>query len=123
MEAAAFLRESEEINNEQWRKFSNRFFAEYRDTILQYYGYESQPYYALPKGVNYPRFFIALMSVLQELEIIGCTPSELANILCGAFRFHEERSTIRKWLYEIPPEYEEFLDKFKDLFSTIEIKK
>ena len=42
MDAAAFLQESNDVNNELWRKFSRRFFAEYRDTILEYYGYKKQ---------------------------------------------------------------------------------
>lgn len=72
MEIAVFLRESGDIDNEQWHKFSRRFFAEYRDTIMQYYGYESQVYYTLPRELVYPRFFIAVMSVLLELGVIRC---------------------------------------------------
>lgn len=122
METAAFLQESEDVGNNQWRRFSSRFFIEYHDTILQYYGYENQVYYTLPREVNYPRFFIAVMSVLLELKIVGCSKAELVNTLYGAFRFRKERSTVRKWFYEVPPEYEELLTTFKNLFSTLKIK-
>lgn len=123
LETAAFLRESEEVDNKQWCKFSGRFFLEYRDTIMQYYGYESQIFNLPLRDVHYPRFFIALMSVLLKLGIIGCNPTELTNTLYGAFRFSQERSTVRKWFYEIPPEYEDVLTKFKCLFSTLKFKK
>ena len=123
MEIAVFLRESGDIDNEQWHKFSRRFFAEYRDTIMQYYGYESQVYYTLPRELVYPRFFIAVMSVLLELGVIRCKRGKLAKTLFGMFGFEQELSTIRRWFYDMPPEYEDILTTFKDLFRTLEIKK
>ena len=45
METAIFLRESDEVDNEQWHKFARRFFEEYRDTIIQYFGYEKLMHY------------------------------------------------------------------------------
>lgn len=107
MEAAAFLCESDKINNEQWRKFARRFFAEYCNTIMQYYGYERTLRYTLPIVVKYPRLFIAVMVLLLELEIIVCKKVELTNTLHEAFCFGKERSTIRKWFYDAYPEYEE----------------
>lgn len=123
MEIAVFLRESDEIDREQWHKFSQRFFAEYRDTIIQYYGYESQMYYTLSRELGYPRFFIAVMSVLLELEIIRAKKGKLAKTLCGMFRFDQELSTVRRWFYDIPPEYEEILTTFKNSFHTLKNKK
>ena len=123
MEIAVFLRESGDIDNEQWHKFSRRFFTEYRDTIMQYYGYESQLYYAPPRVLVYPRFFIAVMSVLLELGIIRAKKGQLVKTLCGMFCFDQELSTVRRWFYEMPPEYEEILTTFKDLIYTLKIKK
>ena len=54
MEIAVFLRESGDIDNEQWHKFSRRFFTEYRDTIMQYYGYESQHVLCATQGIGLP---------------------------------------------------------------------
>ena len=123
MDAAAFLQESNDVNNELWRKFSRRFFAEYRDTILEYYGYKKQMYSTQPQAVNYPRFFVAVMKVLFESGIFGCNRKELANALYEAFCLGKERSTIRRWLYEMPPEYEENLNSFKDTIPTQKNKK
>lgn len=123
MEAAVFLRESDEVSNEQWYKFSRRFFTEYRDTIIRYYGYENQLQYTPPRVVNYPQLFIAIISVLEELDFFGCKKTELVNTLYGVFCFGKERSTIRKWLYEVYPEYEVFLINFKKSFGTLKIKK
>lgn len=39
------------------------------------------------------------------------------------FGFDQELSTIRRWFYDMPPEYEDILTTFKDLFRTLEIKK
>ena len=123
MDAAAFLRESDDVNNELWRKFSRRFFAEYRDTIIEYYGYKKQLYSTPPQAVNYPRFFVAVMKVLFESDIFGCNRKELANALYEAFCLGKERSTIRRWLYEMPPEYEDDLNSFKDIIPTQKNKK
>lgn len=123
MEIAVFLRESDEIDCEQWHKFSQRFFEEYRDTIMQYYGYESQTYHTSPRDLNYPRFFIAVMSLLLELGVIRSKKAELSKTLYGMFRFDQELTTIRRWFYETPPEYEDVLTTFKDSFSTLKNKK
>ena len=123
METAVFLRESGDIDSEQWHQFSHRFFTEYRDTIIQYYGYESQLYYTPPRELVYPRFFVAVMSVFLELGIIRAKKGQLVKTLCGMFRLDQELSTIRRWFYEMPPEYEEVLTKFKDSFHTLKTKK
>lgn len=122
METAVFLRESKDVDCKQWHKFSNRFFKEYRNTIMQYYGYESQAYYMPPKEVKYPCLFIAVMTVLLEHKIIDCNPTELIKMLYGAFSFKPAYATIHKWFYDIPPEYEEFLIKFNELLGTLKIK-
>ena len=123
MDAADFLLESDDVNNELWHKFFRRFFAEYRDTIIEYYGYEKQMYSTPPQAVNYPRFFVAVMKVLFESDIFGCNKKELADALFEAFSLGKERSTIRRWLYEMPPEYEEDLNSFKDIITTQKNKK
>ena len=123
MDAAAFLQESNDVNNELWRKFSRSFFAEYRDTIVEYYGYKKQMYSTPPQAVNYPRFFVAVMKVLFESDIFGCNRKELADALYEAFCLGRECSTIRRWLYEMPPEYEDVLNSFKDIILTRKNKK
>lgn len=123
MDTAAFLKESEEVDNKLWRKFSKRFFAEYRDTIVEYYGYQKQMYSTPPQMVNYPRFFVAVMMVLFESGIFGCNKKELADALYEAFCLGIERTTIRRWLYEMPPEYEEKLTSFVDSVNALKNKK
>ncbi|WP_455637989.1 hypothetical protein [Parabacteroides sp.] len=118
MDAAAFLIESDEVNNEQWHKFSRRFFEEYRDTIIKYYGYENQMHYTPPIAVNNSRYFIAVMMVLFDSDIFGCNRKELADTLYEVFQLGRQRSTIRRWLYEMPTEYEEDLISFKGKIPT-----
>lgn len=123
MEAADFLRKSDEIDNKQWHKFSQQFFLEYRNTIMQYYGYEETIRYTIPIKVSYPRLFIAVMALLLKLGIIACKKAELADALYRVFCLCKERSTIHKWFYEAYPEFEDFLNDFKDSFSRLKIKK
>ena len=123
METAIFLRESDEVDNEQWHKFARRFFEEYRDTIIQYFGYEKLMHYTPCRMVNYPRFFIAVVKVLFESDIFGCNRKELADTLYEVFSLGKERSTIRLWFYEMPPEYEDDLKSFKNIIPTQKNKK
>lgn len=123
MEIAALLRESEEVGNQQWQKLSKRFFTEYRDTIMHYYGYENTVYKLPLRVVNNPRFFIAVIDVLFEFDVFQCKKAELAKSLSAVFDLGIEYSTTRKWLYDKYPEYEEFLTKFKELVGTQKSKK
>ena len=118
MEAAAFLRESDEVNNKRWRNFSRRFFEEYRGTILEYYGYENRKHYTPPRTVEEPRFFVAVMKVLFDSGMFGCNRKELADTLYGGFDLGIKSSTIRRWLYEMLPEYEDDLSSFKEIIPT-----
>lgn len=123
METAVLLLESDELDNKQWHKLSKRFFTEYRDVIMRYFGYENTVYKLPLRVVKYPRFFIAVIGVLVESDVFECKKAELANSLFAVFDLGIEHSTIRKWLYEDYPEYEEFLTKFKEIVSTLENKK
>lgn len=123
MEVAIFLRESDEVDNEHWHKFSRRFFKEYRDMIMLYLGYDNLMHYTPSRMVRYPRFFIAVMMVLYNSGVFGCGKKELANTLYEVFCLGKERSTIWRWFYEMPTEYEEELTSFKDYICTQIIKK
>lgn len=118
METAAFLRESDEVNNKRWRNFSQRFFEEYRDTIMEYYGYENRKHYTPPREVKEPRFFVAVMKVLFDSGMFRCNRRELADTLDEGFDLGIKSSTIRRWLYEMFPEYEENLSSFKGTIPT-----
>lgn len=123
IDAARLLRESDQMNNRKWQHFSCLFFNEYRDTIMHYYGYEKYKYFASKEVVKYPRFFIGIMDVLLNCQILDCNKTELSNALFDVFCPTKHRSTIRKWFYESYPEYEEFLTQFKDSLSTLKINK
>lgn len=123
METAFLLLESDEMDNKQWHKLSKRFFIEYRDVIMHYFGYENTVYKLPLRVVKYPRLFMAVIGVLFESDLFECKKSELANSLSVIFDLGIEHSTIRKWLYDEYPEYEEFLTKFKKIISTLKNKK
>lgn len=118
MDTVAFLRESNEVNNKRWRNFSQRFFEEYRDTIMEYYGYANRKHYTPPREVKEPHFFVAVMKVLFDSGMFGCNRRELADTLDEGFDLGIKSSTIRRWLYEMFPKYEGNLSSFKGIIPT-----
>lgn len=123
MECAAFLRESPDLDSEIWRTFSGRFFACYQATILEYYGYEPEEDFLPRRTVSYPYLFITVMAVLKNADMFDCETTALIDTLYRAFHFTQSRSTLRRWFYDIPPEYEEMIKYLQNLTSADKISK
>lgn len=106
---ALFLRDPILQEKEVWRKFTARFFKEYRMLILDYFRLGHTPDEQTPIRLNDREAFLAVISVLADREVFDCSKKVLAQAIYDRFELNLKLTSLVQYISQNNSENDDIL--------------
>lgn len=107
---ALLLRDKKLMEKRSWKEFADKFFGEYKLTIMSCFGYQPEVAEPLPLiAINDRAIVLAVTSELAHRGVFDCGRRELASVLHDRFDMNLTYATILQYICENNSENEDIL--------------